>query len=269
MKQMKINLLASFIAVFSLSSTHAQLLWTSGHGDIGIGYESGELVPHWHLGEAGEEVVVDGVPQSNDPDGFEYEPGEIMAGIGYGKGAVRPAASSYDFLGVSGGENVWVFPKVLDVDTPFIGFGTEELDPLDWTAPLTITLTGIGGTGVAAGGQFSLFDVDIFGDPVVLMATSDGISGADQLDRVAGTHEHYNLAFTQPGRYDLTFEVAGVHAIDGAKTATATYSFNVIPEPSKYALLGLGLAVVALMSRRFPRGTKPGGCAAHLRYARG
>lgn len=243
MKTSKLAILAVVAAAVPLNSASAASIWTAGHGDLGIGYEAGELEPHWHLGEEGEEVVVDGATISNDPDGFEYGPDELIATTSLS--AIRSTGSQWDYIGVSANGTYYLFPQVADLNTPWVGIGTEELDPADWTGSLTLTLTGITGP---AGGKFSLYQTDSFGDPTFFMSTNDGVSGADAVSLAAGGHEHHNWTFTEQGSYDLTFDIAGTHAVDGAKTATATYTFSVIPEPSA-ALLG-AFGALGLMRRR-------------------
>lgn len=243
MKTSKLAILAVVAAAVPLNSASAASIWTAGHGDLGIGYEAGELEPHWHLGEDGEEVVVDGSTISNDPEGFEYEPDGLIATTSMS--AIRSLGSQWDPIGVAASGTYYVFPQVADLNTPYVGIGTEELDPLDWTGSLTLTLTGISGP---ANGKFSLYQTDGFGDPTFFMSTDDGVSGTDLVSLAAGGHQHYNWAFTEQGSYDLTFEIAGNHVLDGAKTATATYTFNVIPEPSS-ALLG-AFGALALLRRR-------------------
>ncbi|MGF1678728.1 MAG: hypothetical protein ACFCUX_06000 [Candidatus Methylacidiphilales bacterium] len=53
----------------------AQAIYTSGHGDIGVGYDSVNeaFEPHWHM-DAG--AVIDGSPLVA---GEEYEPDALMA----------------------------------------------------------------------------------------------------------------------------------------------------------------------------------------------
>ena len=240
---------AALAATLSLTSASAQSVWSSEHGDFGIGYDAGALDPHVHL-HAG--AVVDGAPLGADA---EYAPNEILAFIPSGKGAARAAGSAWDFIGVSAGQTVWTFPETEDPTLPFIGFGAEELVPADWTTSFTITLTGLSGSGVLAGGSFSAYTIDSFDNPdLIAISSSDGISGADFITLAAGGHAHYNLSFTKEGIYEATFLIEGVHAVDGAKSASATYTFGVaaIPEPSSAAALaGIGaLGLVALRRRR-------------------
>jgi surface-anchored protein len=142
----------------------------------------------------------------------------------------------------------WSLPKsnsgpggAAALNAPFLGIGSEELDPGDWTGDLSLTLTGMSGPGV-----FSLWQ-DGF-SPTFFMSTFDGVSGADTISFTAGGHDHFNYGFTQPGLYEVTFEVAGTHSVDGFKTGSATYSFHVVggyvPEPGSFGLLALGALVL-------------------------
>jgi surface-anchored protein len=106
---------------------------------------------------------------------------------------------------------------------------------------------------VAAGGQFSVYQTDGFGTPIAQIKSYDGITGYDMGSLAAGGHEHYNFAFTQPGVYEVTFQIECTHAIDGALSAAATYTFGIgaIPEPSSYAaIVGVGMLGLSLVRRR-------------------
>jgi surface-anchored protein len=229
---------------------HTQSVWTLGHGDIGIGYLGG-FEPHWHLGEDGEVVVVDGIPMSNDPVGFEYGAADLI--LEFSASVPRPAGASFDFLGTGAGEPIWFLPDNSSdsalAGVPFLGFGTEELDPAEWSGSIVLTLAGMTGTGVDGGGYFSLFE----SVSSVFIQTFDGISAADAINLTAGNHVHYNLAFTQPGIYNLQFEITGDHVADGLQSTTATYTFNVIPEPTSLMLIGLGASALLLRRRRHRR----------------
>ena len=70
-----IPLLALGLAAFGASSSEAQSIYTSGHGDVGAGYDavSKEFEPHWHMGSG---AVIDGSPLIDDE---EYEPANLVA----------------------------------------------------------------------------------------------------------------------------------------------------------------------------------------------
>jgi surface-anchored protein len=238
---MKRTSLAALMGV-ALSSAYASAATlTSGHVDfIGIGYVGGELEPHSHA-HAG--AVVDGSPLGADT---EFEVGELT--VQTYLTTTRLAGSAWDPVGVGSGQSFWTLTETETAGHPFVGIGAEELNPADWDGPITITLTGATGSGILAGGKFSLWQGSL--TPNFFMSTNDGISGADvfSMDLNEGDHAHFGWGFTEQGIYDLTFEIAGTHVGDGVKSATATYSFSVIPEPSS-ALLG-AFGALALLRRR-------------------
>ena len=234
--------------------------YTGGHGDLGIGYEGGELELHVHLHE---ESVVDGTPL--DADG-EYGPDEITIVVPYTTyehvvdvGGRDPAAA-YDPIGVNAGEGYWFLPATDSgpggadaLGTPFLGLGAEELDPLDWVGQLTLSLVSVSGPG-----YFSMWVGGFV--PTFFMSNLDGISGADQFLLDAGGHEHVNFSFSQAGTYQITLSASGTHAIDGEVNDTATYTFEVqgqgdpssVPEPSTAGLLVMSGLLLARARRRLP-----------------
>ena len=233
------SFLALSTAFIFVHHTHA-ILWTAGHGDIGFGYDGG-LEPHWHLGEGNESVTLDGVSAPLGPDGGEYLPN-----------GVTPVTDLFQQVGLSG-PSYYVFPEFEDPTVPYIGFGTEELDgpeetfddpeyvPTYWDGFLTLELTGATGPG-----DFYMFITEPDGTATTEMDSSDGFSSADSIDLAPDAHTHRTLAFTQQGEYDLTFQISGTLLETGETTsASAIYSFSVIPEPSTAGLL-LGAAALAL-----------------------
>ena len=213
-------------SAFAFSQLAHGASWTAGHGDLGIGYEDGALEPHWHLGEDNESVTLDGTPGPLGSEGAEYEANEIT-----------PVTSLTQSIG---GSFYYVFPATENATVPYIGFGTEELSAGDWNGSLTLSLTGASGPG-----SFSLFSTDSLGAVTTLMDSSDGFSTVDSITLAPETHTHHTWAFSQTGSYDLTFQVTGDHVSAGAQSASATYGFSVVPEPSTAGLL-LGAAALAL-----------------------
>ncbi|MGD7652268.1 MAG: choice-of-anchor M domain-containing protein [Verrucomicrobiales bacterium] len=225
-------------------SSHAAL-YTSGHADLfGIGYEDGDFEPHIHL----EGAVVDGTTIAD----AEYQPGEITTVVPQstfdlvsGNGG-RPTDSAWDAIGVAAGESYWFLPQSSSTSStlgaPFAGVGTEELVGSDWTTDITIALVSVSGPG-----EFSMWQDGL--SPSFAFSTVDGIDSTDILTVAAGSHAHYNWGFTEQGTYDITVEVSGTHVTDGDKSATATYQFLVVPEPSS-SLLGLASGLILVLRRR-------------------
>ena len=215
---------------------------TDGHIDvIGIGYEGGELEPHTHV----EFGTIDGVAAGEG----EYEPGDLTFIVPGSTLTARPAGSQWDAIGIAAGQPFFFLPQSgTEADTLgsiFAGIGTEELAPDDWTSPISMTLTGATGPG-----EFALAQV-LLGTPNFFMSTADGgITPADTYSQAADDHQHFYWYFTQAGDYSLTFDFSGIHVTDGPKSASATYDFHVIPEPSTGLLAALSLAGLILRRRR-------------------
>lgn len=214
-----------------------------GHVDaIGIGYDGAALEPHIHA----EGATIDGIP---DLEG-EFAPDELVIAVPQSTrdyittNGGRAAGSQWDPIGVGAGQSYWFLPQSstlsVNLGTPFAGIAAEELVPADWNSVISVTLNS---ASLPLGGQFALGRTDTFGTPTFHMATLGGIDANDTIGITAGGHQHFNWYFTKPGTYDLTFDFAGTHAVDGPKTASATFTFHVIPEPSAgwLCLLGGGM----------------------------
>ncbi len=220
----------------------AQVLWTEGHGDIGVGYEdegSGfELHPHWHI-EGG---TVDGTPRPDE----EFDSSDLRLVVPNIPNAVaaRNASAIWDPIGVAGGETYWRISTNSLTGVPYLGWATEELDVLDWTGDISFALTGLTAPG----------DISVYffpdGNLTFLWASSNGITGADTFALAPGVHSHFNVAFSTPGLYEVEVTISGTHVDDGFQTATHTFGFNVVPEPSTALMLALGAGLIALRRRR-------------------
>lgn len=237
---MKYNIhsLLAGLTLASLPASAATSVLTSGHVDfIGIGYEDGELEPHSHVEQFG---VVDGLPVEDQ----EYEAGDLIVQVS--TTSLRSTGAAWDPIGVAAEESFWSLPELAIDGQPFVGFGAEELVAADWSGPILVTLTG---ANIPAGAQFSMWQTAA-GIPTFYMSTNDGISAADSYSISAEGHEHFGWAFTKQGDYDLTFDISGTHAVDGFKSATATYSFSVVPEVSSTVPLLGAFGLLAFLRRR-------------------
>jgi surface-anchored protein len=129
---------------------------------------------------------------------------------------------------------------------PFLGFGTEELTASEWSGNISLSLKAISGPGT-----FSVWGVSGFGAPELKMSSVNGISADDRLLLVPGSHGHFNVGFSAPGDYLVTLEASGNHLIDGLRSSDpATYRFQVIPEPSTWALALTGVGFGAWVLRK-------------------
>jgi surface-anchored protein len=254
------------LALLAGSAVRADSIYSRGHGDVGAGYEDGELKLHLHLHSG---AVVDGSPLATDE---EYDPSDLIIKVSefdLGGGDTnpfeRPAGSQWDFLGTAPGGLVWYLPQVGSVATaggvPFLGIATEELDD-NWTNVRFELVSVNGFNGASKPGEFSLWKDGRTG-PQVLMASYDGIDGTDSFTMPPGLHDHANWGFSAAGFYEVTWRISGNHATDGFRSSTSVLQFavgpdalNVIPEPSSIALAGLGglaLGAAQIVRRRRAR----------------
>ena len=236
---MKTSLPAFALGLLLSASSASAAVYSLGHADFGIGYDGGfELHHHIHDGSTvnGSAIVGDA----------EFAPGDLTVLVPFIT-ENRPAGAQYDFLGVSAGIPVWTLPEVENVNKPFYGVGSEELDALDFTGQLSLQLLSV--VSAPLGGDFSLWQ-DNGGSPVVRFATSNAVDGSDSFLLTPGGHEHYNWSFTKAGTYELQFKVSGTHNIDGYGEDIQTFTFEVVPEPSKALFAGVGFGFVLFRRRR-------------------
>ena len=139
-----------------------------------------------------------------------------------------PAGGAYGFLGAPG-STVWLLPQTEDPGLVWPGWSTERLragqvagDRVTWRL-----------LDVKGPGAMTLFTTDQFGSPSVIFASGGGVPNETTI-RV-NTHAHGNWAFTAPGAYQVTFEVAADVVGVGPTASRATWVF----------LVGDGTAVLA------------------------
>jgi surface-anchored protein len=140
------------------------------------------------------------------------------------------------------GETVWVLPATLPEHLSwdeflYLGLGTQQQQPFVFRGGLggrgekAMRLISVEGTGPERGGHFAMWYTEGLGQLIWIFNTRDGIDENDRFgDLRAGFHGHYNTAFTQPGRYEVTVEFYGDlrEAHGGGRTAhRATWTFLV------------------------------------------
>ena len=226
---MNTKLTIALLAAAALSA-RGQTYIAEDHVDIGIGYDAGAFDLHIH---------------QEEPVDTEYAPDEAIFLIGDNARQLSPGGAFAGFLGAAGNA-VWIVPDEEVAGLPFIGFGAEELTAADWSSNISLSVTGVNGPG-----ELSIWSVGSFGAPTLRVNSTDGLDASDVLSLIPGSHGHFNIGFTAPGVYEVDFVASGTHATDGViTTGPATYRFEVVPEPSTWALLILGSAGLVALGRR-------------------
>jgi surface-anchored protein len=217
-------------ACCAAASTAAQTTLTSGHLDLGVAFEEGAFHLHIH----------------DEENEQEFSPDEAILQVGQESFSLVPSDARYSFLG-AGGSPVFILPQVENPSLIFLGVGAEEIEAgLFQQDQITLTLRAIAGPGSFAG-----YSVDGFGNPAIHFNSRDGLDANDRIAVTAGGHSDINWAFSAPGSYRLTFEASGSLAGGGMlASGPVDFHFAVVPEPSTWALLGMGALALAMFAKR-------------------
>ncbi len=232
--------------VFSIHRRLARTItnfFTEDHGDIRVDYESGI----WDL--------------DINPDALDgpFEADEVLIVGGPDSQTTMPSDPAFEFIGDEAGADIYILPQSSVPPTiPDLGLGASgiatgtfasyanEDSRVDATGPwVEIQLVDMRGP---TGGQFSLFSSGLTA-PTVWMATSDGISDEDSVFIPAGSHNHFNWAFTEPGIYEIDVFASGFVDINDngtfdegvdryTESGIVTYYFSIDPPggPQPYTI---------------------------------
>ncbi len=180
---------------------------TEGHADIGVNFEEGAWDLHVH----------------DEENEQEYEPDEVLLFVGNAALTTRTSNDpAFDFLGVDAGAPLYILPELENPALLFLGVGAEELvEGLLVDDTVTLQLYSVEGPG-----QFSMWQSGL--TPNVVAATSNGIENSDRFQVVAGSHQHFNYAFTAAGMYAITWIATAIDSSTGETTSSGpvTYHFR-------------------------------------------
>jgi surface-anchored protein len=166
-----------------------------------------------------------------------YDADKILFYVSEVERRTVPNNPAFAFLGADPGATVWVLPQVFDPARLSVGVSAEgiadgtfasylEPDPrVNSEAPwVKLTLKAVRGPG-----DLSVWENDAFGQPVLWMATSHGLTDQDAVFIYSGRDSDYNWAFTAPGFYEI--DVVASAYLPGQSSPTCssavTYTFGV------------------------------------------
>ena len=212
-------LLGLLLALSCYDVARATTTISSGHTDIfEAEYEQvGTNAPTIHLGV--------------HTDTGHYEPADVLLEVG--NAAYRSSDGFSADITTLLGANAWILPVDLE-QAANLGLIEAGVAKAGFPAG-SVTFTMVG-AGPANPGNFALFTA---GSSIRLSATGSEV-GTSGFSITTG-HIHYNWGFSAPGIY--TFDMKASYtdsSFVALESATETYTFNVIPEPSSSTLLLIG-----------------------------
>jgi surface-anchored protein len=213
-------LLGLLLALSGYDVARATTTISSGHTDIfEAEYEQvGTNAPTIHLGV--------------HTDSGHYEPADVLLEVG--NAAYRSSDGFSADITTLLGANAWILPVDLE-QAANLGLIEAGVAKAGFPAG-SVTFTMVG-AGPANPGNFALFTA---GSSIRLSATGSEV-GTSGFSITTG-HIHYNWGFSAPGTYTFDLKASYTDANFGVlESATETYTFNVIPEPSSSTLLLIGL----------------------------
>ena len=225
-------LLGLLLALSCYDVARATTTISSGHTDIfEAEYEQvGTNAPTIHLGV--------------HTDTGHYEPADVLLEVG--NAAYRSSDGFSADITTLLGANAWILPVDLE-QAANLGLIEAGVAKAGFPAG-SVTFTMVG-AGPANPGNFALFTA---GSSIRLSATGSEV-GTSGFSITTG-HIHYNWGFSAPGTYTFDLKASYTDVNFGVlESATETYKFNVVPEPSTGVLLMAGLATLSAVRRRTRR----------------
>lgn len=142
------------------------------------------------------------------------------------------------------GSNAWILPADTEAAATLgvIEAGIAKVGAFPDGNPVTFTLVSAGASNP---GNFVLFNVS---NTIRLSATGTSI-GASNFT-LNQSHIHWNWGFSAPGTYTFDVRASYTDPVAGLlQSPVETYTFQVVPEPSTWALAGTAAVGIAVLRR--------------------
>ena len=219
-------LLGLLLALSCYDVARATTTISSGHTDI---FEAEYITEDEDTGVA---LTTPQLHLGVHTDSGHYEPADVLLEVG--NAAYRSTDGFSANITTLLGANAWILPVDLE-QAANLGLLEAGVAKAGFPAG-SVTFTMVG-AGAANPGNFALFTA---GSSIRLSATGSEV-GTSGFSITTG-HIHYNWGFSAPGTYTFDLKASYTDANFGVlESATETYTFNVIPEPSSSTLLLIGL----------------------------
>lgn len=224
-------LTALFGSVASVAD--AATVLSSGHTDIfEAEYELHDGVPELHLG----------VHSGEDP-GTHYEPGDVILQVknsAYASTSGLPIAIT-NILGA----NAWILPADLE-QAAALGVLEAGVKRVGFPDNSAVTYTMLS-AGASNPGNFALYSAS----NALRLSANGSTVGTNSFSLTTTGHVHYNWGFSAPGIYEFTMQASYTDPVEGLLQSPAeVYTFQVVPEPSTWAMAGTAAIGVILLGRR-------------------
>ena len=209
-------------------------VWASGHGDIDAHFHEGALEIGLHFHDGGVGAFGGGTLPAGHHEADEHQifvPGAPVTLPGTG----------WDIAGTPC-DSLWFRPPNNVTNKPYLGWGAEDLPSAQWFNP-TFTLLSVNGP---AGGVFSVWATDPFGERTVKLSSVNGFANSFSLP--AGSHDHFSVGFNRAGTFDVSLRVSATRKSDNLTfSGDGTFTFYVdsvpsggaVPEPGSMAIFSV------------------------------
>jgi surface-anchored protein len=230
-----IRFAAGLFALVTAAAARAEVTTlSSGHADIlEAEYEQiGGDPPTLHLGV--------------HTDDGHFEPGDVILEV---KNAAYASTTGLP-VGITSilGSNAWILPADLEAAAVLgvLEAGVARAGDFPDASAVTFTMLS---AGTGNPGNFVLYSA---ANAIRLSAIGDTV-GTSSFGITSG-HIHYNWGFSEPGTYTFDMQASYTDPVAGLlQSPVETYTFQVVPEPSTWALAATAAIGAIGWRRRFVR----------------